>query len=91
MGDSLAVDLDMDQPVELAEVSGIFSDLKQVAVSEGQTYGTPEEVAGTEEMNISRLRQSSGAGISFWLVADGVKNDALTALNVAELMIRDSL
>ncbi|OED41273.1 hypothetical protein ACH42_14475 [Endozoicomonas sp. (ex Bugula neritina AB1)] len=90
-GDSLSVDLDSDQPMDLQDVADSLSELSAHELSESGAYPTAEEVAGCDTIQLGRLRQSSvyGTDLSFWLVADGVKRGAIAAVEVAELLIKD--
>ena len=90
-GDSLSVDLDSDQPMDLQDVADILSNLNDHELSESGAYPTAEEAAGGDGIQIGRLRQSSvyGTDFSFWLVADGVKRGAIAVVDVAELLIKD--
>ena len=90
-GDSLIVDLDTDEPMDIYEVQGLLEDIETVDVSTGQDYATVEEVAGSDAIKLGRLRQSSvyGSDLSFWLVADNVKRGAVIAVEIAELLIKD--
>ena len=90
-GDSMVVDLDTDEPMDIYEVQGLLEDLEAVEVSMGAEYSTVEEVAGSDAIKLGRLRQSSvyGSDLSFWLVADNVKRGAVIAVEIAELLIKD--
>lgn len=90
-GDSLSVDLDSDQPMDLQSVADILSEQKDHQLSEPGAYPTAEEAAGSDSIQLGRLRQSSvyGTDLSFWLVADGVKRGAMAVVEVAELLIKD--
>ena len=90
-GDSLVVELDTDEPMDIYEVQGLLEDIDAVEVSMGQDYATVEEVAGSDAIKLGRLRQSSvyGSDLSFWLVADNVKRGAVIAVEIAELLIKD--
>ena len=90
-GDSLVVELDTDEPMDIYEVQGLLEEQEAVEVSVGQDYATVEEVAGSDAIKLGRLRQSSvyGSDLSFWLVADNVKRGAVIAVEIAELLIKD--
>ena len=90
-GDSLAVDLDSDQPMDLQDVVNSLSELQTHELSESGAYPTAEEAAGNDVIQLGRIRQSSlyGTDLSFWLVADGVKRGAMAVVDVAELLIKD--
>lgn len=90
-GDSLVVNLDTDEPMDIYEIQGLLTDVDSVEISTGQEYATAEEIAGSEVIKLSRLRKSSDYGfdLSFWLVADNVKRSAVIAVELAELLIKD--
>ena len=94
-GDSLVVELDTDEPMDISEVQGLLEEIEAVEVStghsSGEKYATVEEVAGSDTIKLGRLRQSSvyGSDLSFWLVADNVKRGAVIAVEIAELLIKD--
>ena len=90
-GDSLSVDIDSDQPMDLQDVADSLSDVQHHELMSAGAYPTAEEAAGQDEVQLGRLRQSSvyGTDLSFWLVADGVKRGAINAVHTAELLIKD--
>lgn len=90
-GDSLVVDLDTDEPMDIYEISGLLGEEENVDVAMGQEYPTAEEAAGSDQVKLGRLRQSSvyGTDLSFWVTADGVRRGALIAVELAELLIKD--
>ncbi len=90
-GDSLVVDLDSEQPMNIQEVADLLSEMPAHELSASGSYPTAEEAAGSDEIRIGRLRQTSvyGTDLSFWLVADGVKRGAVEVVDVAELLIKD--
>ncbi|MGB1271672.1 MAG: Asd/ArgC dimerization domain-containing protein [Endozoicomonas sp.] len=90
-GDSFVVDLDTLQPVDLPDLSESMACLPAVEVLvEGET-ATVEDIAGSDRVALSRLRQSCvyGTGLSFWLVADSLRRGAVHGAELARLLIKD--
>ena len=57
-------------------------------------YVTPVEIAGEDDVYISRIREDGGVdnGLSFWCVSDNLrKGAALNSVQIAELLIKDYL
>jgi len=57
-------------------------------------YVTPTEVAGEDEVYVSRIRRDPTVpyGLAFWVVADNLrKGAALNAVQIAEILARDYL
>lgn len=90
-GDSFVVDLDTVQPVDVLELSESLACLPEVEVlPEGET-ATVEDIAGSDRIALSRLRQpfAYGSGLSFWLVADSLRRGAVHGVELARLLIKD--
>ena len=61
-------------------------------VDEG--YVTPQEVAGEDNVFVSRIRKDPTVkhGLNIWVVGDNLrKGAALNAVQIAELLIKDHL
>ena len=57
-------------------------------------YPTQVEVAGEDDVFVSRIRSDSTVdnGLSFWCVADNLrKGAALNAVQIAEVLVKDYL
>lgn len=65
-----------------------------IDLREPEGYPTPVEVAGEDNVFVSRIRQDVSVenGVSFWCVADNLrKGAALNAVQIAEVLVRDYL
>ena len=68
--------------------------VKVIDLRAAEGYPTPVEVAGEDDVYVSRIRQDLSVenGISFWCVGDNLrKGAALNAVQIAELLIKDYL
>jgi aspartate-semialdehyde dehydrogenase len=92
-GDSLAVHLDLDRPVDVAAVNDLLSGIEGIDLAEPGEVSTIETVAGCDDIVVSRIRQNPELAdqISFWLVADPVRCNAIQTLTVAEILLKDFL
>ena len=55
-------------------------------------YVTPDEVAGEDDVFISRMRKSGSKNLGLWVVADNLrKGAALNSVQIAELLIQKYL
>lgn len=65
-----------------------------IDLREPEGYPTQVEVAGEDDVFVSRIRQDVSVenGVSFWCVADNLrKGAALNAVQIAEVLVRDYL
>lgn len=65
-----------------------------IDLREPEGYPTQVEVAGEDDVFVSRIRQDLSVenGVSFWCVADNLrKGAALNAVQIAEVLVRDYL
>ncbi|MFK0569937.1 Asd/ArgC dimerization domain-containing protein [Endozoicomonas sp.] len=90
-GDSYVIDLDAVQPVDIQEIQSLLLEFPCVSLAEDSGLSTVEDVAGTDQIHIGRLRQGSdyGTDLSFWLVADSLKRGAVHAVELIGLLIKD--
>lgn len=68
--------------------------LKVIDLRAAEGYPTPVEVAGEDDVFVSRIRQDLSVenGISFWCVADNLrKGAALNAVQIAEVLLKNYL
>ncbi len=68
--------------------------IKVIDNPEEHLYATPIEIAGEDDVFVSRLRKDKTVpnGLSLWIVADNVrKGAALNAIQIAENLIKDYL
>ncbi len=92
-GDSLAVHLDLDKPVESATFARIIVETDNVEVLPPEELPTIETAAGQEKIQVGRIRQNPlhADQLSFWIAADGVRCNANNAVAVAEILLKDFL
>ncbi|MRI35014.1 hypothetical protein EOPP23_18725 [Endozoicomonas sp. OPT23] len=92
-GDSLAVHLDLDKPVEAAAFSRMIITADKVEVLPPEELPTIETAAGADQIQVGRIRQNPHHAdqLSFWLAADGVRSNANNAVAVAEILLKDFL
>jgi aspartate-semialdehyde dehydrogenase len=63
-------------------------------VREDGGYATPAEIAGEDDVFVSRIRRDPTVpnGIAFWCVADNLrKGAALNAVQIAETLVAQNL
>lgn len=91
IGHSVSVTAEFENPITPKEARQLWHKFKGVTVIERESemeYVTPLEVAGEDDVFISRTRADTSVphGLSFWCVADNVrKGAALNAVQIAEL------
>ena len=90
-GDSYVIDMESVQPIDIYEISSLLSELPQVSVIEDSNLPTVEDAAGSEQIHIGKIRQVShcGSGLSFWVVVDSIKRNAVHAVELIGLLIKD--
>ncbi|MDD7805187.1 MAG: Asd/ArgC dimerization domain-containing protein [Endozoicomonas sp. (ex Botrylloides leachii)] len=89
-GECLSVTLDTEYAVAISALIDALSDTVRVNIFQGSEYPTLEHAVGADKVMIGRLRAIPGRenAISFWLVADGDRQGALSMISVAERLIR---
>jgi len=89
-----AVNVEFHSPLTDEQARAILRDTDGISVVDYRTdegYVTPEEVAGEDQVFVSRLREDPSVpyGLSFWCVADNLrKGAALNAVQIAEELAR---
>jgi aspartate-semialdehyde dehydrogenase len=97
IGHALAVHVEFANPVTAGEARAALRDapgITVVDVREDGGYATPAEVAGEDDVFVSRIRKDPTVphGIAFWCVADNLrKGAALNAVQIAESLIAQGL
>jgi aspartate-semialdehyde dehydrogenase len=80
-----------ERPVDLPAIHVALRAFPGVHVEDlgSNNYKTPKEVAGTDEVFVSRLRQDKNTGLyQMWVVADNVrKGAALNAVQIAQRLV----
>jgi aspartate-semialdehyde dehydrogenase len=95
IGHSEAVNIEFENPITADEARRALRAAPGISVVDhrlDEGYVTPVEVAGEDNVFISRIREDSTVenGLNIWIVADNLrKGAALNAVQIAEVMIRD--
>jgi aspartate-semialdehyde dehydrogenase len=95
IGHSEAVSVEFERPITAEEARRALRAAPGVSVVDHRVdegYVTPAEVAGEDNVFVSRIREDATVenGLSMWIVADNLrKGAALNAVQIAEAMIRD--
>lgn len=94
VGHAEAVTVELERPLSAGDARDLLAAAPGVCVVDERRpggYTTPIEVAGTDEVFVSRIREDGAFthGISLWVVADNVrKGAALNAVQIAEALLR---
>jgi aspartate-semialdehyde dehydrogenase len=97
IGHAEAVQVEFELPVTAGEVRAALRDAPGVTVidvREDGGYATPAEIAGEDNVFVSRIRKDPTVehGIAFWCVSDNLrKGAALNAVQIAETLIAQKL
>ena len=88
-----SVNLELENDFTISEVKKVLQDFDGITVVDDlnkEMYATPENVAGKDDVFISRIRRddSTKNGLYLWVVADNLrKGAALNAVQIAEKLI----
>jgi len=94
---SEAINLEFDQPFDVAQAQAILSQapgVKLVEDWEANYFPMPIDASGKDEVLVGRIRQdlSHAAGLELWLCGDQIrKGAALNAVQIAELLVQQNL
>ena len=90
-GDSLAVHLDLDKPVDAGVVRDLLAGVNGVDLYPANEIPTVEAAAGNDQVLIGRIRQNAHHPdqLSLWVVGDSVRYWAIQSLSVAEILLKD--
>ncbi|MCB8879388.1 aspartate-semialdehyde dehydrogenase [Acidisoma cellulosilytica] len=97
IGHAEAVHVEFENPVTAGEARATLRDAPGVTVidvREDGGYATPAEIAGEDNVFVSRIRKDPTVpnGIAFWCVSDNLrKGAALNAVQIAESLIAQNL
>ena len=95
IGHSESVNIEFENPItadEARKALRAFPGISVVDHRADEGYVTPVEIAGEDNVFISRIREDATVenGLNLWVVADNLrKGAALNAVQIAEVMIRD--
>jgi aspartate-semialdehyde dehydrogenase len=93
IGHSAAVWVELDAPADPVDVRALFTASPGVVVVDdpvNQHYPTPRGVAGSDDVQVGRIRRDAGRdnGIALFFSADNLRKGAATnAVQVAELLL----
>ncbi|GAB0119554.1 aspartate-semialdehyde dehydrogenase [Acidisoma sp. 7E03] len=97
IGHAEAVHVEFEKPVTAGEARAALRDAPGVTVldvREDGGYATPAEIAGEDDVFVSRIRKDPTVenGLAFWCVSDNLrKGAALNAVQIAEALIAQKL
>ncbi|WP_062269872.1 Asd/ArgC dimerization domain-containing protein [Endozoicomonas arenosclerae] len=92
-GDSLAVHLDLDRPVDGQTIKELLANTQGVELAAADEMPSVETVAGKDVIVVGRIRQNPEHAdqICLWIVGDPVRCGAIQAMSVAEILLKDFL
>lgn len=93
IGHAESVYLECKKDINLDEIKKIFKQNKGIIFLE-KDYVTPVEIAGKDEVFVSRIRtiKTNPKALLLWVVADNLrKGAALNAIQIAELLVKKHL
>ena len=91
------INIETEKPITDKAARAILSKAPGITVVDHRAdegYATPAEVAGEDDVYISRIRKDMSVenGLSFWCVADNLrKGAALNAVQIAEVLVKEYL
>lgn len=97
IGHSLAMHVECSEKIDPKQARKLWREQEGVTVIDVQSeleYITPSEIAGEDNVFISRVRRDPTIenGLNFWCVADNLrKGAALNSVQIAELLVQKNL
>jgi aspartate-semialdehyde dehydrogenase len=97
IGHSEALNIEFERPITAEEARAALKAAPGVSVVDhraNEGYVTPVEVAGEDNVYVSRIREDPTIenGLSLWVVGDNLrKGAALNAVQIAERLVADYL
>ena len=94
MGHAVSVNVELEKPFDLKEVTEAFAKKEGVIVKDdvkNNVYPMPLEAAGKDEVFVGRIRRDDSVenGLNLWVVADNIRKGAATnAVQIAEELIK---
>lgn len=94
IGHALSVNIETQSSINEKKLNKVMEDFEGINVIDNPSnneYVTPDEIAGKDEVFVSRLRKDDSVknGISLWIVADNLrKGAALNTVQIAEELIK---
>ena len=97
IGHAEMVNVELDKSLSAKDAQKLWRDTDGITLIDLESdmeYVTPAEIAGEDDIFISRVREDGSIenGLNFWCVGDNVrKGAALNAVQIAERLIQDNL
>lgn len=97
IGHAEAVNIEFEGPISVEEARAAMKRAPGVSVIDTRVdggYATPQEVAGEDNVFVSRVREDPTVenGLNLWIVGDNLrKGAALNAVQIAETLVADYL
>tara|TARA_B100000989_G_scaffold298318_1_gene287064 strand:+ start:5069 stop:6085 length:1017 start_codon:yes stop_codon:yes gene_type:complete len=94
IGHALSVNIETQSSINEKKLNKVMEEFEGINVIDNPSnneYVTPDEIAGKDEVFVSRLRKDDSVknGISLWIVADNLrKGAALNTVQIAEELIK---
>lgn len=91
VGHCLSVLAEFDRPVSPKQARDVLGKAPGLVVHDQDCYTTPTEIAGEDDVFVSRVRRdpSSENGLLLWIAADNLRKGAATnAVQIAELALK---
>ncbi|MCI5061211.1 MAG: aspartate-semialdehyde dehydrogenase [Alphaproteobacteria bacterium] len=97
IGHAEMVNVELEKELSPVQAKKLWQETEGITLIDLESemeYITPAEIAGEDDVFISRVRQDASVkhGLNFWCVADNMrKGAALNSIQIAEALIRDYL
>lgn len=94
VGHSEMVNVEMEKELSPEDAIKLWRKAPGVTVVDDDTYVTPSEIQGEDDVFVSRVRGDATVenGLNFWCVSDNLrKGAALNAVQIAELLVKKKL
>ena len=95
VGHAESIYLETEKSVDLKKLTAKIKKISGISLIDKKIDGgyiTPDEVAGEDDVFISRMRKSGNKNLGLWVVADNLrKGAALNSVQIAELLIKKYL
>ena len=97
IGHAEMINVELENPLSRKEAMSLWRKAAGISVIDVESemeYVTPAEIAGEDDVFISRVREDISVenGLNFWCVADNMrKGAALNSIQIAETLIKDYL
>jgi len=92
-GHSVSINVECEKQIDLPLLKEKMKDMG-IHVFENQSYPTPKDVSGSDQIYVGRLRIDDSVlnGLNLWVVADNIRKGAATnAIEIAEYLIKEGI